>query len=140
MNSRLLMIGLFFGLFLSLAIISPFSSGARTLEGPANLIAWDNGSYVQLSWDHDSTTAMSGYNIYRATGSPKTWRKLNEKVFPFSTFVDYSAPRSELVYYRVNQVTASGEEMPSASITAISTSGMAALEQSSNLLLAFDKN
>jgi hypothetical protein len=140
MNSHRVMIGLFFGLFLLLAVVSPFSSGARAPEGPANLVAWDSGGYVQLSWDHDSTTALSGYNIYRATGSPNDWQKLNEKVFPLTTFVDYSAPRSELVYYRVNQVTATGEEMPSASVTAISTSGLTMSEQSNNLLLAFDKN
>lgn len=47
---------------------------------------------------------------------------LAETERPKTTYVDYSAPRSELVFYRVNYVDGNGQEIPSASVLGISTS------------------
>ena len=139
MNSHRIVIILAFGLVLLLGVVFPFSSGARNPEGPPNLVVWDSGSYVQLSWDNDPGINVSGYNIYRATETLGSWQKLNETPFQLTTFVDYSVPRSELVSYRVNQVTADGVELSSAAVAQISTAGTSALAQLT-AQAAFDKN
>ena len=123
MNPKRILIALLSGIILLLAIAFPFPSGARSNTGPFNLVAWDSGKYVQLSWDGEPAAENHGYNIYRSL-KPDRWEKLNEEVFPLTTFVDYAAPRSEIVQYRINKISASGEEVPSASVVGVNTSGV----------------
>ena len=121
MNSRQTVLTLTCGLILLIAIISPLSSRARNAQGPSNVVTWDSGRYVQLAWDGEAAAGIAGYNVYRSTDNADNWQRLNEGAFALTTFVDYSAPRSQLVYYRINQVTVDGEELPSASVASIST-------------------
>jgi hypothetical protein len=102
------------GFVLSLVLLSELVGSAKTAQGPFNLVASDSSRYVQLNWDADFGTTIQGYNIYRSLKTPDRWEKLNETVFPLTTYVDYSAPRSELVFYRVNYVDGNGQEIPSA--------------------------
>ena len=127
------------GILLSLAFVLQLPSLAKTTQRPFNLVAWDSGKYVQLNWDADSESTTQGYHIYRSAKGPDNWEKLNETVFPSTTFVDYLAPRSELVFYKVNSVNGNGKEIPSASAVGMSTSSTGELAQL-HPGLAYDKN
>lgn len=127
------------GVLICLVISPDWASSAQTAQGPFNLVAWDSGRYVQLNWDADFEIQTHGYNIYRSVKGPDNWEKLNEGVFQSTSFVDYSAPRSALVFYRVNYVEANGEEIASASVVGISTSVTDSLAQS-EAALVYDKN
>jgi murein DD-endopeptidase MepM/ murein hydrolase activator NlpD len=127
------------GSLLAFALVFQLPSSAKTAQGPFNLVASDSGRYVQLNWDADFSMTIQGYNIYRSVKGPDSWEKLNEKAFPLTTFVDYSAPRSELVFYRVNFVDENSEESPSAAVVGISTSAAVPLAKA-EAALAYDKN
>ncbi len=96
-------------------------------QGPSGVTATDRISFVQLDWQPDPMTQVAGYNIYRSANGFDHWKKLNQKLVISTSFVDYSAPRSELVFYRVNSVREDGEEYLSSSVTSLSTLPFATL-------------
>jgi fibronectin type 3 domain-containing protein len=120
MTSKLLAAVICFGLLV--ALIPSFARvESKQINQPLNLIGWDSGKYVQLNWDVDSGLTIQGYNVYRSSKASGDWEKLNEAAILSTTFVDYAAPRSELVFYRVIGVDRSGQEGPVASVIEIST-------------------
>ena len=125
------------GVFSAYLAVHP--TAAKALQVPSNLVAWDSGKYVQLNWDADFGRTGQGYNVYRSLKTADSWEKLNETPFSATTFVDYSAPRSEAVFYRINFINESGEDIPNGPIAEISTSTASALTQP-EALLAYDKN
>ncbi len=71
------------------------------------------GSYkVSLSWNapSNSTDTVSGYNVYRATGTSSSFQKLNSSVNAPVTFTDQSVTNSTSYQYYVTSVDASGAE------------------------------
>jgi hypothetical protein len=126
------------GSVLCFALAYEWRASAKIVQSPLNLVASDSGKYVQLSWDSDFGS-VRGYNIYRSAKSPDSWEKLNEGAFPLTTFVDYSAPRDEVVFYRVNCMNENGEELPSTSIVEVRTSAASSLAQP-EAVSAYDKN
>ncbi len=122
-----------------IAYVAIPSTAAKVQQLPLNLVAWDSGRYVQLNWDGDFTGIVRGYNVYRALKTTDRWEKLNKTPYPATTFVDYSAPRAEIVFYRINSITENGEEIPTDIFTEINTSATSALNRP-EALLAYDKN
>ena len=124
---------------LIVGFIATQRTAATVIQGPYNLVAWDSGRYVQLNWDLRVETALKGYNVYRAAKSPDHWEKLNDEVITGTSFIDFTSPRSQLVFYRVNEVNEDGSENFSASVLSVSTTGV----EGSNFqaeALTFDKN
>lgn len=107
-----------FGGLLFLALVLHMNP-AETAQRSFNLIAWDSGKYVQLNWDTDQTLSTRGYNVYRSVNTSDAWVKLNQEIVSSPGFVDFSAPRSELVFYRVN-IVIENDEFP-AQIISINT-------------------
>src|SRR5688572_26500229 len=123
------------GILLVIATGSLWISAAKQVQGPTNLVAWDSGRYVQLNWDMDQG---SRYNIYRSDNGSDQWTAIATN-FTGMSFVDYDAPRSALIYYRVSLDNGDGLEAPTASVVSINTITAVehVLQQS---LSIFDKN
>jgi len=79
------------------------SSAAVALSGTGVPIA------VDLSWSAPSGS-VSGYNIYRATGSSSTYQKLNSSVSSPASYMDASVQTSTTYQYYVTSVDSSGTE------------------------------
>ena len=67
---------------------------------------------VSLSWNapSSSTDPISGYNVYRASGSSSSFQKLNSSVNAPVSFTDPSVQSSTTYEYYVTSVDASGAE------------------------------
>jgi hypothetical protein len=73
---------------------------------------------VALSWDAPSGSTISGYNIYRTTGSSPSYAKLNSTVSTPATYSDTSVQASTTYEYYVTSVNSSGlESAPSNTAT-----------------------
>jgi hypothetical protein len=79
------------------------SSAAVALSGTGVPLA------VDLSWSAPSGS-VSGYNIYRATGSSSTYQKLNPSVNSPASYMDSSVQTSTTYQYYVTSVDSSGTE------------------------------
>ena len=126
----------------ALSLMLPIVVGSRSSpEGPLNLMAWDSGNYVQLNWDTDLVGAHRDYNVYRSVGNAADWNKLNENAISSTAFVDYSAPRPELVFYRVNAIDENGVELPGSATVSVSTTANAGPKgPSPSAGASYDKN
>lgn len=67
---------------------------------------------VDLSWSapSSSSAAISGYNVYRATGSSSSFQKLNSSVNEPASFMDSSVQASTTYQYYVTSVDSTGTE------------------------------
>lgn len=67
---------------------------------------------VDLSWSAPSSSSdsISGYNIYRATGSSSSYQKLNSSVNSPASYMDSSVQASTTYQYYVTTVDSSGTE------------------------------
>jgi fibronectin type 3 domain-containing protein len=74
---------------------------------------------IGLSWDAPSTsTTVSGYNIYRATGSSSTYAKLNSSLNSPTSFTDSGVtPNTTYQYYVTSVDSAGAESTPSNTAT-----------------------
>ena len=139
MKANSTMVILFAGLLVILVLLSGSGSSAKMAEGPFNLVASDSGRYVQLNWDTDFGSPVRGYNIYRSVGVSEKWERLNDSEFSSTTFVDFFAPRPELLFYRVNYVNPNGDEASSSSVVGVSTATQIDGQQP-KLSLSYNKN
>jgi len=64
---------------------------------------------VTLSWTA-STSAVSGYNVYRSTTSGGAYTKINSALVPSETYVDSTVQSGTTYYYVTTAVDASGDE------------------------------
>jgi hypothetical protein len=99
-----------------LTIASNSSTGTSTavsLSGTAVPLA------VDLSWSAPSgADTISGYNIYRATGSSSSFQKLNSSVNSPASFVDSTVAANTSYQYYVTSVDSAGaESVPSNTAT-----------------------
>lgn len=67
---------------------------------------------VDLSWNapSGSTTSITGYNIYRATGTSSSYQKLNSSVNSPASYMDASVKANTSYQYYVTSVDSSGTE------------------------------
>lgn len=65
--------------------------------------------YVSLSWAA-STSTVSGYNVYRKTGSGGTYAKINSSVVGSTSYTDKTVGAGTTYYYAVTAVSSSGAE------------------------------
>jgi Abnormal spindle-like microcephaly-assoc'd, ASPM-SPD-2-Hydin len=66
---------------------------------------------VDLSWSAPSgSDSITGYNIYRATGSSSSFQKLNSSVNSPASFMDASVQASTTYQYYVTSIDSSGAE------------------------------
>lgn len=82
------------------------SSAALALSGTGVALA------VNLSWNPPSGSSdpISGYNVYRATGTSSSFQKLNSSVSSPVSFVDSTVQSSTTYQYYVTSVDAGGAE------------------------------
>lgn len=64
---------------------------------------------VTVSWT-DGDTGISGYNVYRATGSPGNYTKINSSLVTTTSYTDTNVQTGTTYYYVVTAVNASGVE------------------------------
>jgi hypothetical protein len=75
---------------------------------------------VSLSWNADGSPNVSGYNVYRRTGSSGTYSKINSSLVPSTAYTDSSVSDGTTYYYETTAVNSSGEEStPSAAVQAV---------------------
>jgi hypothetical protein len=98
-----------------LTIASNSSTGSSTavaLSGAAVPLS------VALSWSAPSGDTISGYNIYRATGSSSSFQKLNSSVNAPVSFSDATVAANTSYQYYVTSIDSSGaESVPSNTAT-----------------------
>jgi hypothetical protein len=74
---------------------------------------------VTLSWT-ESSSAVSGYNVYRSTQSGTGYTKLNTSLVPSPTYCDEAVSAGQTYYYVVTAVDESGNESAySSQVTAV---------------------
>ncbi|MEJ2697679.1 MAG: Ig-like domain-containing protein [Candidatus Sulfobium sp.] len=85
-------------------------------QAPADLVAQTNGSDVTLSWSPSAETDLSGYNVYRISGSTKT--KINTSIIKEATYKDSGLPDGQYSYEVTASDTAGNESRPSNTVSA----------------------
>jgi len=86
-----------------------FASSASTTKTVEALSATATMPYISLSWS-PSTSAVSGYNIYRSTSSSGPFARLNTALDATTSFVDNSVGAGATYFYATTAVNSSGEE------------------------------
>jgi len=89
-----------------------FVSNASDPNASENLTGTGVGvhSYnVSLSWNA-STSAVSGYNVYRGTKSGGPYSKINSTLYPSTTYTDSTVATGQTYYYVTTAVDSSGQE------------------------------
>jgi hypothetical protein len=75
---------------------------------------------VSLSWNASSSPNISGYNVYRRTGSSGSFVKINTALDALTSYNDVSVSDGQTYYYETTAVNSSGEESsPSTSVQAV---------------------
>jgi hypothetical protein len=75
---------------------------------------------VNLSWNADGSPNVSGYNVYRRTGSAGGYSKINSSLVPSTAYSDTSVSDGTTYYYETTAVNSSGEESaPSSAVQAV---------------------
>jgi hypothetical protein len=75
---------------------------------------------VDLSWDAPSDPAISGFNIYRATGSSSSFSRLNTSVTSPASYMDATVQAGITYQYYVTTVDSTGaESVPSNTATVV---------------------
>ena len=75
---------------------------------------------VSLSWNPSTSPNVTGYNIYRRTGTSGGYTKINTAVNSATSYVDTSVTNGLTYYYETTAVNSSGEESaPSAAVQAV---------------------
>jgi hypothetical protein len=75
---------------------------------------------VDLSWDAPSDPAISGFNIYRATGSSSSFSRLNTSVTSPASYMDATVQDGITYQYYVTTVDSTGaESVPSNTTTVV---------------------
>jgi hypothetical protein len=103
-------------------VINSTSSGnpSVTLSLSATGVAASVSHEIDLTWDApvDSPVAVTGYNIYRATGSSTTFQLVNASAVAATSYVDSTVQAGITYSYYVESVAASGtQSTPSNEIT-----------------------
>jgi murein DD-endopeptidase MepM/ murein hydrolase activator NlpD/photosystem II stability/assembly factor-like uncharacterized protein len=98
----------------------------------------DRRGYLHPNWYTDFATTSQAYNSYQSVKTPGRWEKSKETASPLTTYLDYSAPRSEKVFYGVNYMKGNGHEISTAAIAEINTNAVALVEQS-EVMLPYEK-
>jgi hypothetical protein len=91
-----------------------------SLTGTGEAAASSASYQVNLSWTAPTSSSdpVSGYNIYRATGTSSTFQKLNSSVSAPVSYTDDSVQGSTSYQYYVTAVDSSGvESVPSNTAT-----------------------
>jgi len=75
---------------------------------------------VSLSWNASTSPNISGYNVYRRTGTSGSFVKINGALVTPTNYLDTSVADGQTYYYETTAVNSSGEEsVPSASVKAV---------------------
>jgi hypothetical protein len=75
---------------------------------------------IALNWDAPSGTTVSGYNVYRATGSSSSFQKLNSSLNAPASYTDATIQANTTYEYYVTSVDSSGtESAPSNTATVV---------------------
>ncbi len=126
--------GLLIAVVLIITALLTWRGLAKNLQAPTNLVAWDSGHYVQLNWDSNG----GSYSIYRSVHGPDQWTLLQPR-FTGTSFVDYDAPRSSLVYYRIRSTNVEDPDALNDSVVSINTASESA-QNEAQILATYDKN
>jgi len=65
---------------------------------------------VDLSWAAPSGASVSGYHVYRATGSSTSYQVLNSSITSSTSYADKSVTSGTAYTYYVTSVNSSGQE------------------------------
>jgi hypothetical protein len=94
-------------------------------SAPTGLVAVpvpaENGTspHLDLSWNVNPETDVTGYNVYRSEQESTPGPRLNSQLLPTPVFSDMSAVAGQHYFYRVTAVDRSGNEsQPSAAVSA----------------------
>ncbi|MBI2447249.1 MAG: PKD domain-containing protein, partial [Candidatus Omnitrophica bacterium] len=116
-------------------------SGGLPPSQPTGLTATAGNQVVNLNWNDNTESAISGYNVYRSTTSGGAYSKINTVLLTSSQYTDSSLTNGTTYYYVVTAVDTAGNESgyssqvnatpmsnpPTASASATPTSGTAPL-------------
>lgn len=65
---------------------------------------------IELSWNANSESNISGYNIYRDTTGYSGYQKMNTSLNVTTTYVDTLVTAYHTYYYKITAVNSSGQE------------------------------
>jgi hypothetical protein len=75
---------------------------------------------VSLTWNADGSPNVTGYNVYRRTGSSGTYTRINSSLIASTAYTDTSVTDGTTYYYETTAVNSGGEESaPSAAVQAV---------------------
>jgi fibronectin type 3 domain-containing protein len=70
---------------------------------------------VNLGWTASSSPDISGYNVYRRTGTSGSFSQINSTLDGNTSYVDTTVVDGQTYYYEVAAVNSSNEESPPSS-------------------------
>lgn len=91
------------------ANISFFSSGNSAVASASGTGATIQHT-VNLSWNASTSTAIAGYNVYRATAASGPYSKINAALDPAMNYSDSTVQSGKTYYYATTAVDSSGTE------------------------------
>ncbi len=88
---------------------------------PMGITVVDRPEGVVLLWDLSPQGDVASYRVYRSDSLEGDYRRLNEKPIPFDSpeFVDHTAGRGSLHFYKVSAVDEAGNESPKSGAVSI---------------------
>ena len=92
--------------------ISSNATGSPTSVGVAGTGVASTGHSVVLNWLASTSSNVSGYNVYRATGLAGAYSKLTAAPVTALKYTDATVVTGETYVYAVTAVTSSGVESP----------------------------
>ncbi|MGB2603733.1 MAG: fibronectin type III domain-containing protein, partial [Candidatus Sulfotelmatobacter sp.] len=74
---------------------------------------------VSLSWNASTSPNITGYNIYRRTGTSGSFTKINSSLNATTSYVDTAVTDGQTYYYETTALNSSDEESaPSSAVAA----------------------
>jgi bacillopeptidase F len=75
---------------------------------------------VSLSWTASTSPNISGYNVYRRTGTTGSYAKINSSLDALTSYSDSNVADGQTYYYETTAVNSSGvESAASAAVQAV---------------------
>lgn len=92
---------------------------------PTGVQASGTNASVNLSWNANTESDLTGYNVYRSDSLNGTYTKLNSVVLSGTSYSDADAPKGSVSYYQIKALDAVNESgAGGANAAAIANSGL----------------
>ncbi|MDE3066225.1 MAG: Tat pathway signal protein [Verrucomicrobiota bacterium] len=95
-----------------MALLAIILDAAAQPAAPTNVVVFSGDLSVILHWDPDSSSGVSGYNVYRSLNGGGPFTQLNGGLVTALGYCDLTVSDGQTYYYQVTAVNASSQTSP----------------------------